>query len=124
MMFVKEQSNEERPIGRFVFSTPELLLSSNVKQKKVRRIMTFKFKGGLLVATPGALTLDIDFRPYLARHFSGDWGDLSEADQPENELSPEKGFRILSAYNTPKGKIWIITEADRSVTTVLLPSEY
>ena len=62
---------------------------------------------------------------FLARHQSGDWGIICEDDKKENELSLREGFRILSAYKTEKGeKIWIITEADRSSTTCLLPSEY
>ena len=60
----------------------------------------------------------------LKRHRQGDWGELGEADKQENELSLEKGFRLFSAYNHREGKIWIITEADRSATTVLFPEEY
>jgi len=62
---------------------------------------------------------------FLRRHMSIDWGDLSDEDVRENELSLREGFRLLSAYRTAKGqKLWIITEADRSATTILLPSEY
>ena len=62
---------------------------------------------------------------FLRRHISQDWGELSEEDVRENELSLKEGFRLLSNYRTVKGQaIWIITEADRSATTVLLPSEY
>jgi len=62
---------------------------------------------------------------FLRRHMSGDWGELSEDDRRENQLSLEQGFRLLSNYQTGKGQqLWIITEADRSATTVLLPSEY
>jgi len=62
---------------------------------------------------------------FLRRHVSADWGELSEEDVQENELSLREGLRLLSAYRTTKGqKIWIITEADRSATTILLPSEY
>ena len=62
---------------------------------------------------------------FLRRHMSCDWGELSEDDVRENELSLEQGFRLLSNYQTGKGQqLWIITEADRSATTVLLPSEY
>ena len=62
---------------------------------------------------------------FLRRHMSNDWGDLSDEDVRENELSLKEGFRLLSAYRTAKGqKLWIITEADRSSTTILLPSEY
>ena len=73
----------------------------------------------------------LDVTPYIARHQTGDWGEVCAEDASENQLSLEKGFRILSAYhffpvNDPDNKIkfWIITEADRSVTTVLLPEEY
>ena len=56
---------------------------------------------------------------------SCDWGELSEDDVRENELSLQQGFRLLSNYRTAKGQqLWIITEADRSATTVLLPAEY
>jgi len=62
---------------------------------------------------------------FLRRHMSNDWGELSDEDARENELSLKEGFRLLSAYRTAKGqKLWIITEADRSSTTILLPSEY
>ena len=66
---------------------------------------------------------------FLRRHMSNDWGglpyDLSDEDVRENELSLVEGFRLLSAYRTAKGqKLWIITEADRSSTTILLPDEY
>lgn len=83
------------------------------------------FPLGQILATPGAAELGMNFFPYLLRHQHGDWGDLDEADEAENNYSVEHDLRILSAYHTPDGaKFWIITEADRSVTTVLLPSEY
>ena len=85
------------------------------------------FNPGTIVATPGALELaeqGIDLRAYLKRHLNGDWGDLSPEDKAENNLSLHQGFRLLSAYNTSQGKLWIITEADRSATTFLLPDEY
>lgn len=62
---------------------------------------------------------------FLSRHQSGDWGDLCEDDKKENELSVKESFRILSSYRTSKGeKLWIITESDRSSSTILLPEEY
>ena len=85
------------------------------------------FTLGQIVATPGALSLEergVNLLKYLHRHLSGDWGDLDDEDKTENDFSIEHGFRILSAYDTPKGKLWVITEADRSVTTFLLPTEY
>lgn len=88
-----------------------------------------KFQPGRIVATPGVLAaLEASGEApvgYLARHIAGDWGDVDEQDRSENELSLIQGFRLLSAYTLNSGtKIWIITEADRRVTTVLLPEEY
>ncbi|MGE5474533.1 MAG: hypothetical protein ACM3UU_09965 [Ignavibacteriales bacterium] len=86
-----------------------------------------KFNLGQVVATQGALKelSREDISGALRRHLSGDWGDLCKADQKENELALKEGFRILSAYKSANGKkFWIITEADRSATTVLLPEEY
>ena len=86
------------------------------------------FAPGQIVATPGALELmkenNIDGLELLRRHVTGDWGDLDEADKQENELSVKRGFRILSAYGKGDRKLWVITEADRSVTTILRPEEY
>jgi len=62
---------------------------------------------------------------FIARHQCGDWGDLDEHDKRENNLSVKRGFRILSSYRLKNNtKVWIITEADRSSTTILLPEEY
>jgi hypothetical protein len=88
-----------------------------------------RFALGQMVATPGVLQAmreaGQDAVEFISRHQSGDWGDMSEEDKRENEFSLDKHLRIFSAYHTSKGeKIWIITEADRSATTVLLPSEY
>ena len=88
-----------------------------------------RFTLGQTFITPGAQeALEISGETpiqFLRRHVSADWGELSEEDVQENELSLREGFRLLSAYRTAKGqKIWIITEADRSATTILLPSEY
>lgn len=82
------------------------------------------FSPGQIVATPGALGLGIDLLLYLRRHLSGDWGDISDDDKRENNFSVSRALRIFSAYNSPAGKLWIITEADRSATTFLLPEEY
>lgn len=61
----------------------------------------------------------------LSRHVTGDWGEIPEEDEKENQLSVEKGFRILSSYVLATGeKVWVITEADRSATTILRPDEY
>lgn len=87
------------------------------------------FPLGRVVATPGALQAleDAGQEPeeFLNRHDRGDWGEVPEADQQENVFSLQHGFRILSAYTTRAGdRIWVLTEADRSVTTMLLPDEY
>lgn len=82
---------------------------------------------GKTVITANAMaTLDPDsVQQALRRHATGDWGDLSPEDRQENDLSAREGFRILSAYTDTQGtKFWIITEADRSSTTVLLPEDY
>ena len=60
----------------------------------------------------------------LSRHCSGDWGELDHQDRRENERSIKNGWRIVSSYPAGEKKVWIITEADRSVTTILLPEEY
>jgi len=87
------------------------------------------FDLGRVVATPGALRAleragESPFA-YLARHVSGDWGELHEEDRGENEFALKNGFRLLSAYRLgDETKMWIITERDRSATTLLLPEEY
>ncbi len=88
-----------------------------------------RFSLGQVVATPGALEVleDAGQLPdeFLRKHVAGDWGDVDDHDRRENEFSVDKGFRILSAYQTNKGvKLWVITEADRSSTCLLLPEEY
>jgi hypothetical protein len=88
-----------------------------------------RFALGQVVSTPGALEAlsEAGQTPieFLARHAGGDWGTVDPADAAENELSVKEGFRILSAYTLRTGvHIWIITEADRSSTCILLPTEY
>jgi hypothetical protein len=61
---------------------------------------------------------------YLARHAAGDWGDLCAFDRRQNQIALRDGLRVLSSYDVPAGRVGIITEADRSVTTILLPEEY
>ena len=87
------------------------------------------FPLGQTVATPGALEAFTRSGetplPYLSQHANGNWGEVDEQDKAENDLSVERGFRILSAYRLADDTtIWIITEADRSSTTILLPEEY
>src|ERR1035438_5905254 len=92
-------------------------------------VMSALFPPGQIVATPGALAaLERAKQPptcFLARHAIGDWGELEPTDVAENKYSLIHGFRLLSSYQTNAGeKLWIITEADRSATTLLLPEEY
>jgi hypothetical protein len=90
--------------------------------------MTAQLPLGRVVATPGALSLlgKSGGHPFdlLARHATDDWGDLCAFDWRQNEIALREGYRILSSYEIPAGRVWIITEADRSVTTILLPEEY
>ena len=113
-------------------TTPTIIYSNNAR-----------FPLGQIVATPGALELlqetGFSAAALISRHVHGDWGDLCEEDRTENEFSVTRRLRILSCYRlvdaarlaaTPTDKrsslptLWIITEADRSVTTLLRPSDY
>jgi hypothetical protein len=83
---------------------------------------------GRVVATPGALKLLMEKGghpfDYLTRHAAGDWGELCAFDRRQNEIALRDGYRVLSSYEVPAGRVWVITEADRSITTILLPEEY
>ncbi len=87
-----------------------------------------RFELGQTVATPGALDAceeaNVSPSSLLSRHAGGDWGDLCGADRRENERSLKHGWRVLSSYPVEGVTIWIITEADRSSTCLLLPEEY
>ncbi len=91
-----------------------------------------RFELGACVATPSALeVLDqqgVSPLDLLRRHVGGDWGEVCKADARENERSVKHGWRIMSVYEVnPRGvsrRVWVITEADRSSTCLLLPSEY
>ena len=88
-----------------------------------------RFLLGQLVATPSALSTLVSLKvsPWalVNRHVQGDWGDLDAHDRQENERALTDGSRLLSAYTLKDGtRIWVITEADRSATTLLLPEEY
>ena len=84
------------------------------------------FEVGMLVATQGVSEL---FSPEFiakchARHIKGDWGDLCDEDKQTNEHALEHGSRLMSVYEHNGYKLYVITEADRSTTTYLLPEEY
>ena len=89
-----------------------------------------RFSLGQTLITPGALRVlgELQVLPLTLyrRHVSCDWSELEAEDQRSNELAVRRGGRIFSSYHagTPKVKFWVITEADRSATTILLPSEY
>ena len=87
------------------------------------------FPLGHIVATPGALValerVGVLVEALLDRHGRGEWGDLGEDDRQTNVQALTSGERLLSAYVLPDAtRVWIITEADRSATTLLLPTEY
>lgn len=85
-----------------------------------------RFQPGTVVATVGALQVADNHAilELLRRHLSGDWGDVSKEDAKANDHALTHGERILSSYRVKGEKLWVITEADRSSTTVLTPGEY
>lgn len=123
-------------------------MSANSSRSTAARRMTLmsnapRFALGQLVATPGAMELleqtGFSALVLISRHSQGSWGDCCDEDKETNELAIRQGMRVMSVYRlvdaetllqTPLDKrsslptLWIITEADRSVTTLLLPSEY
>jgi hypothetical protein len=96
----------------------------------MKTILTSLFHSGQILSTPGAIEAlkaeGLDASTLLQRHFSGDWGDLCKEDKAENDYALTRALRLFSAYLLPRTgvKLWIITEADRSATTLLLPDEY
>lgn len=95
----------------------------------MNRHQQVRFTLGKCVATPGAIQalMSAGQTPFefLSRHVRGDWGEIPPEDWEENEFSLTRELRILSAYRTRTGeRLWVITEADRSLTTLLLPEEY
>jgi hypothetical protein len=99
------------------------------KARATPQVLMLRFVLGQVVATPAALEALEEAgqlpQEFLHRHLAGDWGELDEHDRRANEEALRYGGRLLSAYSTKKGtRIWIITEADRSATTILLPQDY
>ena len=95
----------------------------------IHQLRSGRFPLGRVLATPGALEAlekaGQQPQEFLDRHSQGDWGEVDSQDVRENEISLQSGFRLLSSYTTAAGdRLWIITEADRSATTLLLPEEY
>ena len=100
-----------------------------VKSNANQRPTFARFPIGQTYITPGAeealMIAGQTGIEFLRRHMCADWSELSDDDAQKNELSLREGFRVLSAYRTSAGqKLWIITEADRMSTTILLPDEY
>jgi len=86
-----------------------------------------KFLLGKIVATPAALqSLSVeDICRAIDRHVCGEWGMVSEADRAENEFALRHGLRVMSVFESKGGvRFWVLSEADRSVTTLLLPGDY
>jgi hypothetical protein len=107
----------------------QLQQSSNQQHSVPKHVKVPLFVLGRIVSTPGALSLfekheDASMQRCLLNHQFGDWGELCPEDKESNDNAVKHGGRILSSYIVGDQKVWIITEADRSVTTILLPSEY
>jgi hypothetical protein len=99
------------------------MTNSTVRQEKPL------FPLGATLATPAALNVlekaEISAGSLFDRHICGDWGDLDQNDKNSNDDALKSGASVFSSYDLPtKATVWIITEADRSATTILLPSEY
>ena len=105
-----------------------MIAVNDTAQTENTRNKTISFLLGQIVATPGALELldraAVNAAELILRHQSGDWGNVPPDDAEENDRAVVNGSRILSSYPVGEDRIWIITEADRSSTTMLLPDEY
>jgi len=100
-----------------------------MNEQKSHPVVKPLFPIGQIVATPGAIALlgqhGISAFDLLHRHAHGDWGDLPSDDLSANSAALKNGNRLLSAYRVgATGKVWLVTEHDRSATTILLPSDY
>jgi hypothetical protein len=129
-----EEGAPEKVAEEIDFSSPAYLVTLDIDSDATLAdgsSMERRFEPGKLVMTSGVLDLvsrhGINTHQYLARHLNRDWGDLEPFDRNRNETAVDRGDqRILSSYDVPEspdGRIWIITEDDHSVTTILLPSE-
>ncbi len=99
-------------------NTTQVYTSTAIEFELGQLVMT-KGVSDLLGSLPHQLLM-----PCLARHKNGDWGNVCIEDKVTNDEATRYGFRVLSEYTFAGERIWLITEADRSVTTMLLPSEY
>ena len=116
------------PLSRYDIASriPPTLREEPAAYEDIHHEMPFPL--GRLLATPGALAVarahSLDLAALVARHQTGDWGDLGAGDRAANERALCTGARLLSCYDTPGGRLWVITDADRSATTILRPDEY
>lgn len=102
-----------------------LSLSDYEEEKPVKSNLPLTLGRMVVTANAKNILSDSDIATALSRHRSGDWGELCEEDREVNEDALENGFRIMSVYTSKNGiKFWVITEADRSCTTVLMPEDY
>ena len=118
--------DEQTRLWRSEFYQPEVEQDGGVRSQTVSAP---RFTLGHVVATPGALDALAEAgqlpQEFLYRHMAGNWDELDEHDQQMNEQALQYGGRLFSAYTTKTGvRLWIITESDRSATTILLPAEY
>jgi hypothetical protein len=100
--------------------------SNGSPKRKVTGVQLFE--PGVVVGTPGTVPImdRHNLNPYIiiARHVSGDWGDVGTEDALSNEEALKHGARLMSVYKFGDDSLWVITEADRSSTTILTPDEY
>lgn len=111
----------------FNLLTPQgfLSLSDYEEEKPAKSNLPLTLGKTVITANAKNILSDLDIATALSRHQSGDWGELCEEDREVNEDALENGFRIMSVYKSENGiKFWVITEADRSCTTVLMPEDY
>ena len=117
----KQTGNSAHPLSN--------IPSSELRQNGVGIAKRPLFPLGHVCATPAAMDLmeQLSLSPleFIVRHVFGDWGQVCEEDRNANQAALQNGTRLLSAYELPNGqRLWVLTEADRSITTLLLPSDY
>jgi hypothetical protein len=123
--FVRSENGNSEDNRRVTMTTAQ------TRQEKTSQL----FKLGRTLCTPAAQQSLIDagipedgvlgcFHHILTRHLSGDWGECCDEDKATNDQAVKSGARILSVYTVSGVKLWVITEADRSYTTILLPEDY
>ena len=125
-----ERRSYENVVGQSIVEDLIHLVGS-IDSDKGTAGVKMKFPLGRIVWTRGVnnrIAVDTPFAKFvmesLKRHSNGDWGELPDEDKRENDFSLDKQLRLFSAYRQNDWKIWIITEADRTVTTILFPEEY